>query len=63
MELTYCDALQESAAGNGHAEKLANAIAWMGERYTLHPTNRIAKLKQPLMLERTMEPKVLKVKR
>jgi len=41
-------------------KKLAEAIAWMGTRWVLHPDNRIQKLKQPLPADRTMEPKVLK---
>jgi hypothetical protein len=41
-------------------KKLAEAIAWMGTRWVLHPENRIQKLKQPLPPDRTLEPKVLK---
>ena len=41
-------------------KKLEAAIAWMGNKWVLHPENRVQKLKQPLSADRTMEPKVLK---
>jgi len=41
-------------------KKLADAIAWMGNKWVLHPENRIQRLEQPLPPDRTMEPKVLK---
>lgn len=31
-----------------HAEKLSEAIKWLGERYVLHPHNRVPKLAEPL---------------
>lgn len=41
-------------------KKLADAIAWMGNKWVLPPENRIQRLEQPLPPDRTMEPKVLK---
>jgi len=35
---------------------------WLADKYVLHPSRRVAKLSEPLMLERTMEPKVLRRK-
>lgn len=41
-------------------EQRQKAIEWLGKKWVLHPDNRIQKLKEPLSLERTMQPKVLK---
>ena len=45
---------------SSHDAKREAAIAWLGERYVLHESRNVAKLSEPLMLERTMEPKVLR---
>ena len=47
-------------AAQSREEKVAAAIEWMGERWSIHPKNRIKKLKTPLLIEKTAQPKVLK---
>lgn len=65
MEIIYCTDLQQSAAisGNGHAEKLALALEWMGKRHVLHPSNRVKRLAEPLPEVFTWKPKVLRGKK
>jgi hypothetical protein len=43
-----------------HAEKLAAAIQWLGERYVCHPVNRVKKLATPLPEVFTWRSKALK---
>jgi len=45
---------------SSHDAKRRAAIVWLSDKYVLHPSRRVAKLSEPLMLERTMEPKVLR---
>lgn len=42
-------------------EQRQKAIEWLGSKWVLHKDNQIKRLKEPLSLERTMEPKVLKL--
>lgn len=37
------------ASTTWHARKLAEAIAWLGPRYVLHPANRVQRRHPPAM--------------
>jgi len=62
MILEYSDELRRALPVNTHAEKLAEAITWMGRRHVLHPANRVKRLDTPLE-PYVWKPRVLKGKK